>query len=144
MKKKNAATPTMVTQKGKAMAKAAIEEAAGRQSAAQMRKANQRTNLRGNLTRRVGRGGTLSLSTKKSGTALKPVNVAGKVSRVERNAAKNIKAKVVKPLTRTIKGEMSAKALLDGEKRKTQRSKALFNDPISPFQRSSSALTLTL
>jgi len=76
------------------------------------------TRPKGTLTRRVGRGGTLSISTKKSGTVIKPEKKVKKTPPARAaGVGRRASAAPVKsgPLTRTIKGELSEAARLDEE-----------------------------
>ena len=84
----------------------------------------------GNLTRRVGRGGQISLTTRDAGSALRPTAIAPR--QVPAAAARRSapvpaarfldrdeevfrpREEMFKPLTRTIKGTMSRAAQLDG------------------------------
>lgn len=59
---------------------------------------------RGNFTRNVGNSGTLSITTTKKGSALRPAGGVQKRSRLGN-----------KPLVRTIRGELSDAARLDGK-----------------------------
>ena len=86
----------------------------------------------GSLTRRVGRGGQISLTTRDAGSALRPTVVAPRqVPAAARRSAPAARApaarfldrdeevfrpreETFKPLTRTIKGTMSRAAQLDG------------------------------
>ena len=86
----------------------------------------------GSLTRRVGRGGQISLTTRDAGSALRPTVVAQRqVPAAARRSAPVARApaarfldrdeevfrpreETFKPLTRTIKGTMSRAAQLDG------------------------------
>ena len=92
-------------------------------------KASATTVTRGNLTKRMGRGGAISITTTKkavpqnkgnlNAAAKRALNKAVAGAQGVRVGAGNrpqVKKKVqAKPLTRTIKGELSESARLDGE-----------------------------